>query len=491
MGLMNVGRSEGSEIIQLFGRGVRLKGYGMSLKRSSAMDGIAKPPYITLLETLNIFGIRADYMRQFKEYLEEEGLPSNEDRIEFCLPVVKNLDGKKLSTIRLKEGVDFKRQGPKPRLEHAEGSDPVADYFRKHPVTLNWYPKIQAQQSRGLARTSDIAQLDQCNFEEKHLAFMDIDAIYWELQRFKNERAWYNLNLPKESILALLGSPHWYRLFIPRQEMEFTRFDRVRRWEEIAVTLLKKYCDRYYKYRKSEWEKDHLEYHELREDDPNFFKEYRLLIERSQDAIVENLGKLREAILAGTFKGWEYGNLQAIWFGQHLYQPLLHFKSELVEVSPVSLNDGERDFVADLRKFYDHRKEFFSGREFYLLRNMSKGRGIGFFEAGNFFPDFILWLLVDSRQYVTFVDPKGIRNLEGPDDPKIRFFKTIKEIEGRLGDPQITLNSFIVSNTPYRQVAWWDGEITKQQLEKCNVLFQKEDKDTYITTLLTKVLASA
>ena len=35
MGLMNVGRSEGSEIIQLFGRGVRLKGFEYSLKRSS------------------------------------------------------------------------------------------------------------------------------------------------------------------------------------------------------------------------------------------------------------------------------------------------------------------------------------------------------------------------------------------------------------------------------------------------------------------------
>ena len=34
MGLMNVGKTEGSQIIQLFGRGVRLKGYGMSLKRS-------------------------------------------------------------------------------------------------------------------------------------------------------------------------------------------------------------------------------------------------------------------------------------------------------------------------------------------------------------------------------------------------------------------------------------------------------------------------
>src|ERR1019366_5773408 len=67
MGLMNVGKSEGSEIIQLFGRGVRLKGIGMCLKRSSRLEGIPKPSHIGLIETLNIFGIRAQYMQQFEE----------------------------------------------------------------------------------------------------------------------------------------------------------------------------------------------------------------------------------------------------------------------------------------------------------------------------------------------------------------------------------------------------------------------------------------
>lgn len=43
MGLMNVGRTEGSEIIQLFGRGVRLKGHGSSLKRSTRLEGILPP----------------------------------------------------------------------------------------------------------------------------------------------------------------------------------------------------------------------------------------------------------------------------------------------------------------------------------------------------------------------------------------------------------------------------------------------------------------
>lgn len=489
MGLMNVGKSEGSEIIQLFGRGVRLKGLGMCLKRSSQLDGVPKPQHISLLETLNIFGIRAQYMQQFKEYLEDEGLPSNEERIEFILPVVKNLGGKKLTSIRLKEGVDFKRQcKQKPTLDEPN------PFLLKHPITLNWYPKIQSQQSKGVSPTIDTAVMELGEFGDKHLAFMNIDAIYFELQHFKNERSWYNLNLPRESIMKLLHNPRWYRLYIPSQEMEFTRFDRVRRWEEIAVSLLKKYIDRYYKHKKQEWEADHLEYHELREDDPNFVQEYRLLIEESADTIKQGLADLKAEINKRKIREkLEVGNLTAYWFGNHLYQPLLHLsKSQLIEVSPVSLNDGERDFVLDLKKFHDdQRTDFFKDRELFLLRNVSK-RGIGFFEAGNFYPDFILWLLVGKKQYVTFVDPKGLRQLDdGSSNPKVQFYRTIKDIQTRLADPTVILNSFIVSPTPYHNIPMWGEGMSKADLQKCHVLFQRDDKETYIKTLLTKVASDA
>jgi len=59
MGLLNIGRNEGSEIIQLFGRGVRLRGKDFTLKRSSTLDG-SHPEHVGLLETLNIFAVRAN-----------------------------------------------------------------------------------------------------------------------------------------------------------------------------------------------------------------------------------------------------------------------------------------------------------------------------------------------------------------------------------------------------------------------------------------------
>ena len=73
---------------------------------------------------------------------------------------------------------------------------------------------------------------------------------------------------------------------------------------------------------------------------------------------------------------------------------------------------------------------------------MSRGRGIGFFEAGNFHPDFILWLIVGDKQYINFIDPKGLRNLKGPDDDKIKFYIKIKEIEERLREQGEDLKNY-------------------------------------------------
>lgn len=481
MGLMNIGRTEGSEIIQLFGRGVRLKGYDFCLKRSSRLQQIPKPGNIQSLETLNIFGIRADYMRQFKEYLEDEGLPANEERIEFVLPVIKNLGTEKLRMLRLKDGVDFKSDGIKPTLALP------TEHMSRSQVIVDWYPKIQSEKSKGIRISADIAVKHEGKLTKQHLAFMDMNAIFFEMERFKNERVWHNLNLPRSAIRELLESPGWYRLLIPEEELQFTSFSKVRQWQEIALSLLKKYGDKYYKYRKNEYEMPHLEYYDLNEDDPNFINEYGFLISESEQTIIENLKRLKESIERGKLQDVQVGNLQVLAFGQHLYEPLIYLDSDLIEVRPVALNEGERDFVMDLRAFYNGNRKFFEGKQIYLLRNQSR-KGIGFFEAGNFYPDFILWLLVGKRQYVSFVDPKGIRNLQGPDDPKIRFYQTIKELEARLGDEQVILNSFILSNTSHEQVIWWNGGMTVEDFESRHVLFQKDYRDTYIRNMLELTL---
>ena len=512
MGLMNVGRGEGAQIIQLFGRGVRLKGCGMSLKRSARAElpeGLERPDCIEPLETLHVFGIRANYMAQFRDFLEEEGLPADDGRIEFHLPIIRNLGTQPLKTVRIRKTINgvgtesggaFRKLGPVPTLRapaDLPADDPGADWLQRNQVVLDWYPKIQAMNPAGAAAgeeededTGTAPGKEKAHLQPEHVAFLDLDHLFFALERFKAERGWHNLSLSRASIRDLLADTTWYGLLIPESGLAADSVDKVRLWQEIALALLKKYVERYYTFRKHEWELPHLEYRALAEDDPNFptVREergeygYRVLVEKSRQDVVAKLEALKAAIEAGDLKPWAFQGLSAVWFDRHLYQPLLALEGGLVEISPAPLNRGERRFVEDLKAYCDGNPAAFEGRELYLLRNRSRGRGVGFFEAGNFHPDFILWLLAGDRQHVTFVDPKGIRNV-GVDDPKIRFFETIKEIERRLGDPKVALDSFIVSRTPSHVMRKLWG-IGKPDMAARHIAFQEEDRGSYIGAML-------
>ncbi|MCH9698157.1 MAG: DEAD/DEAH box helicase family protein, partial [Gammaproteobacteria bacterium] len=338
MGLMNVGRSEGSEIIQLFGRGVRLKGREFSLKRSAAIPGIKHPPHLPVLETLNVFGIRSDYMEEFEDYLEEEGVGEPTTEV-ITLPVIKRLTRKDLKLIRPKKGLDFKKN-KKPFLE----PPPEQMYGR---ITLNWYPRIQSKRSVAQTAIAQAEQLNEAILEQKHLAFLDYTLIYFELAQYKNEKSWYNLQLDRRQIKDLLTDPSWYRLLIPADMLEVSNFERIRMWQEIAIALLKKYAERYYYFRKQEFEGPHLEYYQLSDNDDNFIDEYKATIDRNADDWIHKLNELKDKLSNGSFKdAWSFGDFKAFDFSKHLYQPLIYFNNnEVVKLAPVPLNEGERDFI--------------------------------------------------------------------------------------------------------------------------------------------------
>ena len=90
MGLMNIGKSEGSQIIQLFGRGFRLQGYQGSLKRSSKnrVAAVDTPIHRRVGDTRRVRSPRRLH-GHFRGFLSEEGLPSDETE-EILLPVRTN-----------------------------------------------------------------------------------------------------------------------------------------------------------------------------------------------------------------------------------------------------------------------------------------------------------------------------------------------------------------------------------------------------------------
>ncbi|MBU3714852.1 MAG: hypothetical protein FGM46_07880 [Ferruginibacter sp.] len=461
------------------------------MKRSTDLDVSLRPDYIPevlpILETLNIFGLRADYMQQFKDYLEEEGLPTDSDFEKITvdiLPTISDLSEKKLKYIKVKDGSNFKRDV----LVDAVITEKVP------PVIIDWYPKIQVLKSSKTTNVSTVVTIEQGKLDNIHIAFLDWNKIYFEIQKFKNERSWYNVNLSIEALKDILQRPEWYNLLIPSSELELTDYGKVKLWHELALTLLKSFVERLYNYQKNKFYSDKIEVAFIDSNHPNFEAEYNFLIKKTEDRLIGKIKELKETVRKNEFQeNFKIDNdFEALYTNLHLYQPLIYIDKgsyeEVIKIQPVPLNKGERYLVEDLRQYFATNRDFFKDKQLYLLRNMSK-KGIGFFEANNFFPDFILWLVIGNKQFISFIDPKGLRQIQGLTDPKIQLHKSIKTtIQPKLNDPEIELSSFILSNTPYSQLTHWKGQESIQNFNENHVFFQKEQKSDYIKLIFYKIL---
>ena len=500
MGLMNIGKGEGSQIIQLFGRGVRLKGLEMSLKRSSRLDEYQKPEkttpkYIPTLELLNIFGIKADYMQQFKDYLEDEGLPTNEGNFRsITIPTINRYSKKRnaLKILKTKEGVaeSYKKENVTV-LELTE----ISPFLE---IRLDWYPKIQMLSSN---KSSAILEEKEAGLKlrEHNLAFVDWDKVYFEIQKYKNERSWYNLAVSKENLIKIMHDDGWYEISIPEADLEISSFHRVFMWEEMVISLLKLYTEKFYLSIKNKFLSRHIEVTTLEEEHPNFVEEYVVQVEENETDLIRNVLAFKELVNEDGSLDIDFEIKNQSFIGldneKHLYYPLIYMHDkifkETAKVFPVQLNEGEKDFVKDLKQYFNSNQEDFSNRQVYLLRNQSK-KGIGFLtETKNFYPDFILWQVIRDKQYISFIDPKGIYMLNDVwNHPKILLHKTIKtEFQARLEDKKTFLNSFIVSNTSFKTMMYRRSpNETIEMYHKANVFFQDEDRNSYIAKILKKGL---
>jgi len=92
----------------------------------------------------------------------------------------------------------------------------------------------------------------------------------------------------------------------------------------------------------------------------------------------------------------------------------------------------------------------------YLLRNLP-GSGIGLFRRSGFYPDFVLWLKdkPSGAIHVRFLDPHGLHHggLDGSAD-KFEALKSLAELSRQpdFSSRQITLDGFILANTPVAQI---------------------------------------
>ncbi|SFL74970.1 DEAD/DEAH box helicase family protein [Halanaerobium salsuginis] len=481
IGLLNIGRSEGSQIIQLFGRGVRLKGLNNSLQRSTVFTDRDHPAFIKLLETLNIFGIKADYMEKFREYLEKEGIDTaGYEEIDLPIKPDKQFLGNDLLTIKLEEGYNFQDD----RFIQLEVDKDI-------DVTIDLRPKLE-QLSSSSKQEEDELTVEQKYYldevEKDIFNYVDWDKLYLEMINYKKQRQFSNLLIKKELLKEIIENK-LYTLYCNKSTLAVNSFAKLAEIEDIIIKILKKYISQFYQSQRLAYENTHLKYTPLSREDGNF-QDYVVKVEKKNKKLIKEIKNLidkKDEIYDQRLKGIKF--IPNVYFDRHLFQPLLVQGGKL-KSTPVGLNKDEKTFIEDLKEFFIQNKESsgLKDKEIYILRNLTRGKGVGFYAAGNFYPDFILWIKDGKKQYINFIDPKGILMLHYLENPKIKLYEILNGIQDDLKetvDDEVILNSFIISNTDSKTIRKEWGR-TKKELEENNVLFV-EDRDI-IARMFRKIL---
>lgn len=484
IGLLNFGKSEGTQIIQLFGRGVRLHGKNNSLKRSKAMPNESPPANLPALEKLNIFGIEANYMEQFREYLKTEGL-STENTVDLPIPIKVN---KEYLKERLLVPCVDKNRFKKEQLFELCFDKQI------NPAEIDLVPRIERIESQAQEGISAQSGSKPRIIDHKYIESLDWSHIYFDLLEFKMQKEWSNMIFSKEVLREIVKKDsEAYLLRCPYEYAHPKTFEEFQRLEGIVISILKKYLQKSYNRCKNRWTKENIDVMELNDSHGDFeFETFKVIVNQKETDIVDAINSLKKdgEKLEKLYRGETNGFIENVYFDKHIYQPLLAKHDEnsaKYEIIPAGLNEGEKKFIKDLRNYVEENQSKFRDRKMFVLRNRPK-KGIGFFvETVNFYPDFVIWIKTDGKQHIIFADPKGLAHVENFADEKIQLHKHIKNVEKYLakklldkGEKQeISLDSFIISVTLKEKMP---STFKHGTYEEHNILFQ-EDK-THIQKLL-------
>jgi len=507
MGLINMGKGEGPQIIQLFGRGVRLKGKDYSLKREENPDYKLKA-----LQTLFIFGLNADYINAFLTTIEKEEVHYEEIVIPINFNKPEDWEGK-IYTIKTKEEFDF--------LQHPIKLE-IDENILKN-IKLDLRPKITIARGLKVGSVETIIE-EPVEIPDNYFELLNWDSIYSDVMNYKITKGMFNLLIDKENLRQIILSKK-YKILIAgssglkienngsKSILRITSFDGIKKLHNLILMVLKDYIQKFYKREEKRKTMNYLEVEHLKiKEGSAMFPEDNEIILKIPKNLIKEFKNLKDQLedysennkIPDVFKN-DIDYIPTIHFERHLYTPLIVYKQgkEKIKSVPIKLNKGETDFVEDFREVLNRNKNSLGDIDVFLLRNLSR-KGIGFFISSGFYPDFIIWVKNKNKQNMIFVDPKGIRNCGNFNDDKIRFCSplsiknediiNIKEIEENVNKKlkekaesiTLILDAFIISISSYDDIkaTFGEGKCLTEDFEKHHIFFQEDD--TYIQKILEK-----
>lgn len=485
IGLINLGTSKGNKIIQIFGRGVRIKGLKNDGKRTFPehnedyfkLSNKKPEDQIRKIETLCVFSLKKSYLETFTGAVNKELEIIKRYEIAVSPSIIKLNDNteiafeefrKRIPIFKLsKLEIEQRRVSLLPnnsfKVQYNQNGNTNLDTVNNFSINLDYRPN----------RNKDGKNIkgELTNFLIDFSVFVNQNKFQNIISDFQEENGLYiNANGMQITITDILN---FTDVINYKSSLDCTNIVLIQNLvEQVTVDFLKKLKN------KVNWYINNSNY------------EYNDLLNQSTDVakgdfidkyyVLKTIASTKDARGKTTFKKQQEideevtafeneietiaESLKITTIGNHIYNPLLREVRTNVDgekdlkITPDKLNAGEKKFVEDASNYFKDNpayKEF----EIYLMRNVETLKSIGIYlndDSSVFYPDFILWLLKGNKIYINFIDPKGQMGIQDAttllDNEKVKIADkttndTLVRLENELSkthNKTFVLNSFLL-----------------------------------------------
>lgn len=476
--LLNVGKNEGAQIIQLFGRGVRLNGENNSMKRET--NPIKE---LRIVQMLYIFGLKASYLTVFRDIVKNEVL--------YTLRTLEITDNKKninppLQMITLNEKVINQYQNESMILTFEEDIIPSLNFLATAERISLTDSGIQS-----------VTEYKKCILDQSILEILNWNNIYFKVLDYKFSSNFRNLIISPENFDFLVNHLFYnnypnYELSMDPELCKNIDLNKVEIIEEAIFEVIKRYI---FKFNDKKFREKIVPGSNIFESgnfDGPIPKNYKLYVEdtiadkniTSDIVNIKNLEEYQSLPIKRVRTTYDGGEVS-------LYVPLISYdESGKCYTIPVGLNQGEEKFVSDLISFIETNKNIGSTDldtlEFYLYRNPTRS-GFHFYILNEtIYPDFVLWVRQkgdkNKNQVIIYIEPHGLVHSDLNNDPKLNLPDYLDKMKNNIKG--LDAYAFIISVTKWDKLNW--KHKTKSQLEKGGIVFQSEQN--YIKKILKSAL---
>jgi len=436
IGLINLGSSKGNKIIQIFGRGVRVKGLKNDGKRTFKahnedyfkLSNTKPDDQIRKIETLCVFSLKKSYLETFTGAVNKELEVIKKYEIAVNPSIIKLNDNtqikfeefrKRLPIFKLsKVDIEQRRvsllENNSFSIQFYQDSNLRNDTVNNFSVTLDYRPN---RNEEGKNIKGELA-----NFLQKFSAFVNLNKVQGAISEFQEENGLYisfkGKTIAIEDVLSFVDEIKY------KHSLDTTNLDLIENLIiQVTTDFLKKLKNKVNWYiNNSNYQYQELLNQSTETSKGDFIDKYYIIktIEttkesrgtttyKKQKEIDEEIEAF-EAEIASIAE-----NLKIETLGNHIYQPLLRevIKNrdgeKDLKIAPDKLNAGEKKFVQDAAAYFKDNPAL-KDYEIYLMRNVETLKSIGIYlndDSQVFYPDFILWLIKGDTIYINFVDPKG------------------------------------------------------------------------------------